>query len=887
MYSVLSLRHLSERKTPPMEGFVLFGGENMPRITGSSGRRYYNNLTNSARYDISLRDYWSYAREDWDGSVHAFDSLLNNVGPGAHFFFFTSLNNYNGPWKSRLPEVFELNNSMNNLNAQSFNFDQKMQAILDLISGFKQFEADNEYKVFSEKITPLINANPTLYKNFNDTFKSGHIDYPKFMALLKILKEDINVVKSELSDLEAHMRKWDDAYKKAFSAAKEDAIKNGKYNQYGDDYYFNLANRAEIVESTRRRIEYEVSSVEKNLAEGVKHLKDLRKNNGRLESDIKKLGERMLKVGQTTMQGKDIAKELGTSINEQQLLGLYQKLNRIAKTYDIHMKDLLKKLDDDVSALEIGVKWGTSIGKYSSHDEAVQAGRQRINQLAEYLLTLISNDSTALLQLEQLSDKLNSKSKLHTRKSSKDGFQWAGLVKKRRELIIQALKTIKPSFNSTKALDELIAIEEDPEHLINIDGKYETFNIQKRSHFKKYIELLRQALRKHEIKDNNILPIIEELETILKSSEAQDRREIITITSESGGAFDLDNILDNTITIRLDNNFREDSITVGYLRYENNEDELINNSENIMNSASSALEKTKNRMYELHSKDKTKEDIYSELSKRNIKAGRTSREYDVRSTLEAARNIDAKVANTLAEELHIKDLQKVYDELQDLFIIEKSDKFSTTFNSFEYGFHGGSLGGQLEDQINNLNDMLNIGGITPIDANFLISAIMNAGPGMLGYGQKDAIETYLSAIASACMFTSGAQALEDYVLNVKQHIPTMSTTKIHLFQTNTLYVPLSYILSLMEEGLKKCFGVLKNEFKLDGTAGNKVTIYNPVNEANDKISTWYYHNGRSIYIGDWQATADAGLPKVHLDMAILGSFLDVLSQINSILNNMV
>ena len=71
--------------------------------------------------------------------------------------------------------------------------------------------------------------------------------------------------------------------------------------------------------------------------------------------------------------------------------------------------------------------------------------------------------------------------------------------------------------------------------------------------------------------------------------------------------------------------------------------------------------------------------------------------------------------------------------LKSLFIIEGSEKFATTFNTAEFGFSGGSLGAGLEEQVKNINDMLELGGITPLDYNFLINAIMNAGPGMLGY----------------------------------------------------------------------------------------------------------------------------------------------------------
>jgi hypothetical protein len=84
----------------------------------------------------------------------------------------------------------------------------------------------------------------------------------------------------------------------------------------------------------------------------------------------------------------------------------------------------------------------------------------------------------------------------------------------------------------------------------------------------------------------------------------------------------------------------------------------------------------------------------------------------------------------------------------------------------------------------------------------------------------------------------------------------MSTTKIHIFSVGKLYVPLSYILHLIYIGLEKCVNTLGTA-ALDENAGAKVTIFNPVNEATDKISKKYTspHHGYEYYIGDWYATA--------------------------------
>ena len=184
--------------------------------------------------------------------------------------------------------------------------------------------------------------------------------------------------------------------------------------------------------------------------------------------------------------------------------------------------------------------------------------------------------------------------------------------------------------------------------------------------------------------------------------------------------------------------------------------------------------------------------------------------------------------------------------------------------------------------------MIDAGGIDPIkDTEFLISAIMNAGPGMIGSGQKGALEMYLGAIASACMFTSGGNALKDYALQLNSQLPKSSgTKKIHVFIVGTKYIPLSYILKLVHEGMEKSINILVEKTQYNNK-GAQVIIHNPVNEANDKITrTFVISNGKKIQIGDWNQTAEAGFPKITIEMGLLAGFLDTLDSIAETLKSL-
>jgi len=75
----------------------------------------------------------------------------------------------------------------------------------------------------------------------------------------------------------------------------------------------------------------------------------------------------------------------------------------------------------------------------------------------------------------------------------------------------------------------------------------------------------------------------------------------------------------------------------------------------------------------------------------------------------------------------------------------------------DFGFHGGSLGSGLYEQITNINRMAELGGITTADRDWLIFAVMNCGQGLIGASLKPTLESYFSTFASLLMFRSGSE----------------------------------------------------------------------------------------------------------------------------------
>jgi hypothetical protein len=84
--------------------------------------------------------------------------------------------------------------------------------------------------------------------------------------------------------------------------------------------------------------------------------------------------------------------------------------------------------------------------------------------------------------------------------------------------------------------------------------------------------------------------------------------------------------------------------------------------------------------------------------------------------------------------------------------------------------------------------------ISPLEADWLIFAMINCGEGMIGSNNKHALEDYLSGYVGLLMFSDAsiiAKDIGDYMNNMI----VSDITNIHLYVLNNKYVPSSYILN--------------------------------------------------------------------------------------------
>ena len=231
----------------------------------------------------------------------------------------------------------------------------------------------------------------------------------------------------------------------------------------------------------------------------------------------------------------------------------------------------------------------------------------------------------------------------------------------------------------------------------------------------------------------------------------------------------------------------------------------------------------------------------------------------------------------------LNQLTKIYGELVDCFLIEESTKayyyLYTPGNRRD--FEGGSLGANIVDQINKISALQSGNLISPEQADWLVTAAINAGPNLIGSDNKTKLENYLSMFATILLFDDQQNIANEVAENIITNIPTTQTgvKKIHLFTLNNGYYPLSFVLQLTFDKLYTIYNFLQNEIEhktySNGTGGSKVVLKGFINP--DK----YYPPNipNNIKITSWDELSEKAINKLTMEVYFLTNAMDVISTI--------
>lgn len=236
------------------------------------------------------------------------------------------------------------------------------------------------------------------------------------------------------------------------------------------------------------------------------------------------------------------------------------------------------------------------------------------------------------------------------------------------------------------------------------------------------------------------------------------------------------------------------------------------------------------------------------------------------------------------------EIQQVLSNLKNSVSIGSTVKSYNKYDN-EHGFHGGSIGGTVEHQLENIQKMFQYGGISFPDVEWLTFAIYNAGAGLMGAEYKEPIENILSTVAVMLMFDdAGQQAV--YLreqLDERYRLSSYNGSKfLHLYYLNGNYYPSSFILQLTYNGLLDAYSQLNREY-LKGTEafkgisnGSRANIINNVSEKNE-VGTKTSNDIVTTKQSQWAETFAANSKSVQIQITFLAGMIDIIDILNGYL----
>ena len=243
----------------------------------------------------------------------------------------------------------------------------------------------------------------------------------------------------------------------------------------------------------------------------------------------------------------------------------------------------------------------------------------------------------------------------------------------------------------------------------------------------------------------------------------------------------------------------------------------------------------------------------------------------------------AEQDRTKQEQKIVRIIQEIKEKITNTIYRSDTMKTYTQYQN-RIGFIGGSIGTNLQQQLNSINSLFEEQGIGlfPDELSLLESLIINTSYySIIGKQYKGVIEKYLSAVAAFALFDEGGAEIEILKDKITTKVQKKNSPKIlHLYRLNSIYFPGSYIL---QETLK---GVLQlGKFMTINTHGARVTINNPINYNIIPNRPWKL--GDPINTHPWQQVSQYAQKNVQLQITFLSGMIQILKNLQNRMQNIV
>lgn len=228
-------------------------------------------------------------------------------------------------------------------------------------------------------------------------------------------------------------------------------------------------------------------------------------------------------------------------------------------------------------------------------------------------------------------------------------------------------------------------------------------------------------------------------------------------------------------------------------------------------------------------------------------------------------------------------IDKLNNFLRDTFLGGISVKEYRFYNN-KIGFTGGSLGGNHSAiaAINTINQMYNTGGISTLDANMLIEAVMNCAPGTVLLETNpdivDRIKNYLLGGAILSMFDEGFSSTKTILDMISSSFSNTDLKTVHLYFFNTLYVPQSYMLESICNNLIKLDQNIQAEVKINtlSSSKNSIEIINHINNIDIPLDNDAEQR--------WNTVSKKAQDSVQIHVLLLAGLLDMFEHLPELIS---
>ena len=229
-----------------------------------------------------------------------------------------------------------------------------------------------------------------------------------------------------------------------------------------------------------------------------------------------------------------------------------------------------------------------------------------------------------------------------------------------------------------------------------------------------------------------------------------------------------------------------------------------------------------------------------------------------------------------------KQQKQIQDFLSNTFFGGISVKEYNNYQN-ELGYHGGSLGseGAPEKVLNNIYKMYELGGLTPIETELMMQAVLNCAHQTIAreVGIVDVVQDYLIGGAAMMMFDEGFSTLPTLHEWIENLFGGFAPKQVHLYQFNTLYIPASYVLQNICNNLKKIYNdLIKEETTTMKTYNTSTQVYieNPITPSS--VDTTKKVEDR------WESVSELAKAQTKIHIMLMAGILDIFQQIPDLIS---